>query len=135
MWVWKSLTLKCFARVFSLKSTPYKFEGNEGIYSMGKEFSKTLFHFAKLRVSQVPCEMTFLAKYSRIGQASMTLQLLVMCFTRGFFVDCFTHKPVMNCTDSSFKADSSPISHTHPLQINPHKYREMIEWITTKFVT
>ena len=31
--------------------------------------------------------------------------------------------------------DSLPISHTHPLQINPHKYREMIECITTKFGT
>ena len=42
---------------------------------------------------------------------------------------------VMNCTDSSLNLDSSPISHTHPLQINPHKYREMIEEITIKFGT
>ena len=31
--------------------------------------------------------------------------------------------------------DSSPISYTHPLQINPHKYREMIDEITIKFGT
>ena len=31
--------------------------------------------------------------------------------------------------------DSSPISYTHPLKINPHKYREMIEEITIKFGT
>ena len=31
--------------------------------------------------------------------------------------------------------DSSPISHTHHLQINPHKYSEMIEEITIKFGT
>ena len=33
------------------------------------------------------------------------------------------------------KLDSSPISHTHPLQINPHKYREIIEEIIIKFGT
>ena len=31
--------------------------------------------------------------------------------------------------------DSSPISHTYSLQINPHKYREMIDKNTTKFGT
>ena len=31
--------------------------------------------------------------------------------------------------------DSSPISHTHPLQLNLYKYKEMIDWITTKFGT
>ena len=41
----------------------------------------------------------------------------------------------MNCTDSSLKLDFSQISHTHPLQINPHKYREMIEENTIKFGT
>ena len=42
---------------------------------------------------------------------------------------------VANCTDSSLKLDSSPISHTHPLQLNSHKYKEMIEEITIKFGT
>ena len=42
---------------------------------------------------------------------------------------------VANCTNPSLKLDSSSISHTHPLQINPHKYREMIEKITIKFGT
>ena len=42
---------------------------------------------------------------------------------------------VTNCTDSSLTLDSSLISHTHPLQINPYKYREMIEEITIKFGT
>ena len=40
---------------------------------------------------------------------------------------------VTNCTDSSLKLDSSQISHTYPLQINPHKYEEMIKEITIKF--
>ena len=31
--------------------------------------------------------------------------------------------------------DSSSISHAHPLQINPHKYKKMIEENTTKFGT
>ena len=78
--------------------------GNEGIYSVGKEFGKALFHFAKQRVSWVPREMVFLAKYSRTGQAGITLQLLVMCFTRGLFTGCFTCELVANCTDSSFEA-------------------------------
>ena len=64
--------------------------GNEGIYSIDKEFDKILFHFAKQRVSQVPHKMAFLTKYLQTGQAGMTLQLLVMCFTRGLFIGCFT---------------------------------------------
>ena len=40
---------------------------------------------------------------------------------------------VTNCTESSLKLNSSPISHNHSLQLNPHKYREMIEEITIKF--
>ena len=42
---------------------------------------------------------------------------------------------VTNCIGPSLKLDSSPISHTYPLQINSHKYREMIEEIIIKFVT
>ena len=66
------------------------FMDNEGIYSVRKEFGKALFHFAKQRVSWVPHEMVFLAKYSRTGQAGITLQLLVMCFIHGLFTGCFT---------------------------------------------
>ena len=51
------------------------------------------------------------------------------------FVSYSFHKLVVNCTDSSLKFDSSLISHTHRLQINPHKYREMIEEMTIKFGT
>ena len=40
---------------------------------------------------------------------------------------------VTNCTGSSLKLDFSPISHTHPLQINSHKYKEMIEENKIKF--
>jgi len=38
----RSLTLKCLARVFSLKSflTPYNFVGNEGLYNVGKGMGK-----------------------------------------------------------------------------------------------
>ena len=42
---------------------------------------------------------------------------------------------VTHCIDSSLKLDFSPISHTHPLQINTHKYRETNEEITIKFGT
>ena len=38
----------------------------------------------KERVLRVPRKMAFLAKYSRIWQPGMILQLLVMYFTRGF---------------------------------------------------
>ena len=48
----QSLTLKCIAKVFSLKSsfgkTPYNFLGNVGLYSVGKGIRKT--HFKKLQV-------------------------------------------------------------------------------------
>ena len=66
--------------------------GKEVIYSVGKEFGKTIFHFAKNKVSWVPRKMAFLMKYSRTGQAAMTLQLLIMCFTCGLFTSCFTCK-------------------------------------------
>ena len=70
-------------------------------------------------------------------QVGMTLQLLVMCFTRGLFVGSFTHKLLVrfsqSCIDLHCMLDYSPISHTHPLQLKPHKYRETIDWITTKF--
>ena len=42
---------------------------------------------------------------------------------------------ITNCADSSLTLDSSPISYTHPLQINPRKYKEITEEITIKFVT
>ena len=49
------------------------------------------------------------------------------------FTSYSSYELVANCTNSSLTLDSSPISHTHPLQINPHKYIEMIEEITIKF--
>ena len=42
---------------------------------------------------------------------------------------------VASCTNSSLKLDSSPITHTDLLQINPHKYWEMIKEIAIKFST
>ena len=42
---------------------------------------------------------------------------------------------VANCTDSSLKLDSLPISPTYPLQENSHKYMEIIKEITIKFDT
>ena len=64
LWVYQSLTLKYFAKVFPLKNTSYNFVGSEGIYNMGKEFGKALFIFAKQKVSWVSREMVFLSKYS-----------------------------------------------------------------------
>ena len=46
-----------------------------------------------------------------------------------------SHELVVNFTDLLLILDSSPISHTYPLKINPHKYREMIEEMTIKFGT
>ena len=42
---------------------------------------------------------------------------------------------VANYIDPTLKLDSLPISHTHPLQIKPHKYREMTKENTIKFDT
>ena len=81
--------------------------GNEGIYSVGNEFGKANKPFAKQRVSWVLCEMALLAKHSQTSQPGMTLQLLVMCFTRGLFAGYFsqaTRELVANSTDSSFEA-------------------------------
>ena len=43
------------------------------------------------------------------------------------FVGYFSRKLFTNYTDSSLELDSSPISYTHHLQINQHKYRKIIE--------
>ena len=51
------------------------------------------------------------------------------------FCGLLSRELVANCTDSSLTLDSSPISRTHPLQINLHKYRKMIEEIKIKFGT
>ena len=51
------------------------------------------------------------------------------------FTGYSSRKLVMNYTNPTLKLDSLPISHTHPLQINPHKYKEMIEENTIKFGT
>ena len=52
---------------------------------------------------------------------------------RGLLFSRASDELVANYTDSSLKLDSLPISHTHPLQINTHKHREIIEEITIKF--
>ena len=39
--------------------------GNEGIYSVGKEFGKALYLFSKQRVSRIPHEMALLVKHLR----------------------------------------------------------------------
>ena len=41
----------------------------------------------------------------------------------------------MNFTNLLLTLDFSPIFHTHFLQLNPHKYREMIEENIIKFGT
>ena len=58
---------------------------------------------------------------------------VLFCFI--FFYNlCFLLTPLKN-NPGAATVDSSPISYTHPLKINPHKYREMIEEITIKFGT
>ena len=69
-------------------------------------------------------------------QASMTLHLPVMCSTRGSFASKFLVRHSRNPLVHLLKFNSSPISHTHSLQLNSHTYREkMIEEITIKFGT
>ena len=57
------------------------------------------------------------------------------CASLVVFLQVTSRELIANCTDSSLKLDSSLISHTHPLQLNPNTYREMIEEITIKFGT
>ena len=52
---------------------------------------------------------------------------------RGLVFSRASRELVVNFTDLLLTLDSSTISHSHPLQLNPHKYREMIEEITIKF--
>ena len=80
---------------------------------------------------RVPCEMAFLANLTAWHDSSVFSHVL---YTWPFTIYP-SRKLVANYTSSSLKLDSSPISHTHPLQINSHKYKEMIEEIIIKFVT
>ena len=73
--------------------------------------------------------MAFLANLTIWHDSSASSHMLHMWP----FTSYSSRELVANCTDPSLKLNSSPISHTHPLQINPHKYREMIEEITIKF--
>ena len=96
---------------------------------MGKELGKAIYLYAKQRVSWVPCEMAFLANLTIWHDSSASSHVLHMWP----FASYSSRKLVANCTNPSLKLNSSPFSHTHPLQINPHKYKEMIEEITIKF--
>ena len=64
------LVMNCTESSLKLNSSPIshnhslQFVGNEGIYSVGKEFGKTLYLFAKQKVLQVPRGMALLAKHS-----------------------------------------------------------------------
>ena len=105
--------------------------GNVGIYRVGKEFGKTLFLFAKQRVSRVSHEIEVLANLTVWHDSSASSHVLYTWSFEGYS----SRKLVTNFTDLLLKLDSSLISHTHPLQLNPHKYREMIEENTIKFNT
>ena len=59
--------------------------GNEGIYSVGKEFGKANKLFAKQMVSRVLRVMALILKHSRNSLPGMTLHLPVMCSTCGSF--------------------------------------------------
>ena len=95
--------------------------GNEGIYNVGKEFGKALFIFVKQRVSQVSRKMAGWHDSSTSSHVLYTWPFHRMLYSQAF------HELVANCTNLLCKLDSSPISDTYPLQINPHKYRKMIE--------
>lgn len=82
--------------------------------------------------------MAFLVKYLRIWQRGMTLQLLVMYFIRGLSrVTLLASFSQASCKLHWFFFDAWFFTNfsTHPLQINPNKYMEMIEENTIKFGT
>ena len=73
--------------------------GNEGIYNVGKDLVKQNITFYQTKTSAGPL---WIASHSHETLASQSRNPLVHLL----------------------KLDSSPISHTHPLQLNPHTYRE-----------
>ena len=51
------------------------------------------------------------------------------------FCGILSRELLANCTNLLLMLDSSLISYTHPLQLNPHKYKKMIEEFKIKFGT
>ena len=84
-------------------------------------------YLARWPFSRSTCKMT---GWHDSLSSSHVLHMWPFC---GLLYSRASHELVVICTDLHCILDFSPISHIHPLQLNLHKYREMIDWITTKF--
>ena len=78
--------------------------------------------------------MSFLSKYSEMTCWHDSSASSLVLHTRPF-CGILSRKLLANCTNLLLMLDSSLISYTHPLQLNPHKYKEMIEEFKIKFGT
>ena len=138
LWVWQPLTLKCFARVFSLKNTPFN-SWVMGVYIVWVKnlvkhfpFFQTE-NFASTSWDGLSCEV--LANLMVWHDSLASSHVLHTWPFHGLLYLQASHELVANFTDLLLMLDSLLISHTHPLQLNSHKYKKMIEWIITKFGT
>ena len=105
---------------FSLKNTPY----NLWVMRVFTVWVKNLVKQLYFLPNRMFHRMTLLMKHSQTWQPGVTLQLPVMCFTCGLFPRLLLASYSRTALIHFLKLDSSSISHTHLLQINPHTYKE-----------
>ena len=99
--------------------------GNEGIYSVGKDMVKQNITF---------CQTESFASLSRVGLTRETLAKTYSLARLFIFKSCALHlaffmgkllaRQSRNPLVHFLKHESSPISLTYPLQLNPHTYKE-----------
>ena len=94
--------------------------GNEGIFSVGKEFSKTTLLFAKQNVLQDDPSHETLANLIAWHDFSASSRVLHTWPFPRLLLASYSRTALIHF----LKLDSSLIFHTHFLQINPHTYKE-----------
>ena len=117
LWKW----LLTILWVMSVYKVCVKNLGKHSLFLPYREFRGYL---ARWSFSRSTCEMT------DWYNSSNSNHVLHMWPFHGFLYSQASRKTALIFITSLI---FSPISHTHHLQLNLHKYREMIDWITTKF--
>ena len=99
--------------------------GNKGIYSVDKEFGKANKLFARQKASQDGPSRETLANFTTWHDSLTSNHVLHLWPFRELLLASYSQAshaqiPLIHLLKLNF----SPISHTYPLQINPHTYKK-----------
>ena len=102
--------------------------GNEGIYSVSKDLVKQNITFSQTKTFVGPSQVDFtheiVAKMTVCHDSSSSSHVLYMWFFSRVVSRETLASQSRNPLNQSLKLNSLPISHTHPLQLNPRTYKE-----------